>query len=196
MGRRRRRRETPLTHTFVVAAVNSRDPAMADYRCNGVADQVEINLAFAALGAAEGVVILLEGDFILAASIAFSANHQTLEGQGRSTRIDGTGLPAGAHPIVLSGFTDCSILSLAIEGNGGGGDITYCIFIENGADNFHVKDVTIIDSDSHGIRIAGTTINQGHIHRLHVELCDSAGIDVDMDAANVMRLPSAFWACV
>lgn len=178
MGRRRRRRETPLSHTFVVAAVDSRDPAMADYRCNGIADETEINLALAALGAAEGVIILLEGTFTTAASIAFTANNQTLRGQGRSTYIDGTGLPAGAHAIVLSGFTDCHILDLAVETQAGGLNVTHCVFIEDGANDFHVRGVTIVNSDDDGIHVEGTSIIQGHIHLCHVEAADGIGIAI------------------
>jgi len=184
MGRRRRRKPSPVSNSFVVAAVNSRDRWSADYVCDGVADEVDINTALAALGPGEGMVVLLEGDFTLAASIAFTAGHQSLQGQGRATRIDGTALPAGAHAIVLSGFTDCIIRDIAIEGLAGGGDTTHCIFIEDGADDFHVIDVTIINSDSDGIHIEGTTIAGGHIHRCRVEAADVEGIFIDMDDLN------------
>lgn len=185
MGRRRRRPPTPLYLRFVVAAVDSRDPTVANFVCNGVADEVEINLAFAALGAAEGVVELLEGTFTTAASIAFTANNQTLRGQGRSTYIDATALGAGVHGIVLSGFTDCHIWDLAVETNAGGGLATHCIFIEDGANDFHVRNVTIVNSDDDGIHVEGTTITVGHIHLCHVEAADGDGILVDMDAANL-----------
>lgn len=187
MGRRRRRKPSAVSNSFVVAAYNSRDTWSADYVCSGAADEVEINLAFAALGVAEGVVVLMEGDFTLAASIAFTANNQTLRGQGRSTYIDGTALGAGVHAIVLSGLIDCGIWDLAVETNAGGGNVTHGVFIEDGADNFHVRNVTIVNSDANGIHIEGTTINLGHIHLCHIEAADGYGIAVSMDALNFMN---------
>ena len=49
--------------TFVVAASNSRDKSGADYVCDGVGDQAEIQAAIDALPADGGSVLLLEGTY-------------------------------------------------------------------------------------------------------------------------------------
>ena len=65
--------------TRLVAAANANifSRARADYTCSGAADEVEINLALAVVGAG-GHVMLSEGTFTTAAPIAFTNNNQKL----------------------------------------------------------------------------------------------------------------------
>lgn len=78
----------PVAATLVVAASNSsqRGKDLADYVCDGVSDQVEINNALAALGAVGGCVLLLEGTYIVDGPINVPSN-ATLAGQGWGTII-------------------------------------------------------------------------------------------------------------
>lgn len=58
--------------TLIVAASNSKDAKRADYQCDGVDDQVQINAALAALPAlaqSRGSVFLMEGNYVLSAPI-------------------------------------------------------------------------------------------------------------------------------
>ena len=91
--------------TFVVATSNTLDTTRADYVGDGVADDVEINAAIAALPALGGRVILLEGDYVTAANIVLPAD-TTLEGQGRSTEITANG-NAVTNAIVINGSGVC-----------------------------------------------------------------------------------------
>jgi hypothetical protein len=74
--------------TVVVAAYNSSPEgrAGADYVCDGVADDVQINAAFTSGGSSPKRVVLLEGTFTLAASIVLVGDC-AIEGQGASTIV-------------------------------------------------------------------------------------------------------------
>ena len=73
--------------TFVVAADDSLHKNMANYVCSGAADEVEILLAINALPATGGEVVLLDGTYNVAASIAVARSNFTLRGMGRGTII-------------------------------------------------------------------------------------------------------------
>lgn len=83
--------------TFVIAADNSLDTTRADYICDGVADQVQINAAIAALPASGGKITLLEGDFNLSAQVTILVSNVTLEGSGWGTVIHPTAEGHGVH---------------------------------------------------------------------------------------------------
>ena len=71
------------TPTLVVAAHNSLHPAGANYVCDGVNDEVQINAAIAKLGTTGGVVQLLDGTFIIGANdcVRLTSNI-TVKGEG------------------------------------------------------------------------------------------------------------------
>ena len=83
------RRAGTMAAAFTVASNDATDAAKAtaDYVCDGVADDEEINAAIAALGSFGGTVELSEGDFNITATIVLE--HATnLIGQGiNSTNI-------------------------------------------------------------------------------------------------------------
>src|SRR3990167_10758410 len=70
--------------TFTVAAsdASAASIAMADYVCDGTADDVDINAAIAALPATGGKVMLTEGTFTIASPILLVSNCHLI-GQGR-----------------------------------------------------------------------------------------------------------------
>lgn len=76
--------------TLVVAASDSLNVLRADYRCDGVNDEVEINAAIAALPANGGSVQLLEGTYVLGTSITMNKAHVKLGGTGHATNITTT----------------------------------------------------------------------------------------------------------
>lgn len=173
------------TSTIVVSASNSIDPTLAPaaYRCSGAADEVEINAALTAAAAVGGEVLLLEGKYVPAAPIIPPAGSLVLRGLGRATLIQPAAMFGNA--INVTGRDDIVIRDLAIDTKTGG-TFGHCIFIEDGSDRFRVENVWIIDSDSDGIHVEGTTIDTGHIEGCHILAADGTGIKVDMDAANFM----------
>jgi len=174
------------TATVVIAAVDAslQARAQADFVCDGVADDVEINAALNILPASGGRVMLSEGTFVLAAPIVFPANNIWLRGMGRPTLIDGDALTTGNHAISLTGRTGCAIKKLTIQTQTGGGKTCHCIFADDGCNNLSIHDVTIVDSDSDGIHIEGTNVFDIHIRGLRVDDVDDYGIYVGMDGAN------------
>jgi len=75
------------TATIIVAANDSLDKTRADYVCDGIADQEEINNAINALPTSGGRVLLLEGTYNISAPITILKNNVTLEGQGVGTKL-------------------------------------------------------------------------------------------------------------
>lgn len=167
----------------------SREPDRSgNYFCDGVADEVEINLALNyANTLVGGEVVLLEGTYTLAATITFPGNGLVLRGIGRKTIINVPDLtPTTFNGITLTGRDECVIKDLAIQTAAGGGDTVHCIFLEDGSDHFLIENVWIVESDANGIHIEGTDINYGTIHHCHITGCDDDGINADMDAANYL----------
>jgi len=110
------------TATLVVAASNASAlaKAEADYVCDGVADNVQIQAAIDALPASGGKVLLSEGTFTIAAAISI-ANRLILQGQGRdNTKIIQVAAAGGVNLIINgSGTTlgQVQIRSLTLDGN-------------------------------------------------------------------------------
>jgi len=125
-----------------------------------------------------------DGTYSITDSITLTQNNIILEGDGQNTFIDGDGLATGEHAIVISGVTGCVVRNLRIQTEDGGGKVCHCIFIEDGADQTHIEEVAIDDSDSDGIHIEGTTMYDVAIHDVTINDADGYGIFVDMDGAN------------
>ena len=89
--------------TFVVAASHSLHKEHADYVCDGVDDQVEIQAAIDALTTAGGTIVLLEGSFTISASINWPAK--------KGIRLVGTSTGESADStIVLADDSNCSMI--------------------------------------------------------------------------------------
>jgi hypothetical protein len=74
--------------TLVIAASDSPDKSSANYICDGVADQVQINAAIEALPASGGKIVLLPGSFMCTDIISLKPNLPlTIEGQGSNSII-------------------------------------------------------------------------------------------------------------
>jgi len=77
------------TATMIVAADDSLHKNMADYVCDGTADNVEIQAALDALPATGGEVHLLDGTYVIADDIVLDS-YQTLSGCGSNTILSTT----------------------------------------------------------------------------------------------------------
>jgi parallel beta-helix repeat protein len=176
----------PRVATLYVAASDAldRSRAQADFLCHGIADQVEINQALNALPAVGGRVVLSEGQFILAAPIVIPANNIILEGQGWATFINGNNLLTNNHAVRLSAHLACEIKNLTVRTQAGGGKVSHCIFIEDGANDTLIENVYFQDSDSDAIHIEGTSILRIRILKCFIDGADENGIHITMDALN------------
>lgn len=113
----------PRTATLVVAASNSSvaGKSSADYVCDGVSDNVEINAAITALGVTGGKVVLLEGLFAIATAILLASN-VSLEGQGNGTVLripnaTNTTFNVIQNSDTINGNTSITVSNLKIDGN-------------------------------------------------------------------------------
>ena len=120
------------TATLVVAASDSswRGRESADYVCDGVSDQVQINDALewlASEGRTGGKVMLLEGTYIIDSHILMPSNTQ-IEGQGHSSVIkikDGYTLPPAPNRYLYmitnkdgsNGNSHLRVAHLTLDGN-------------------------------------------------------------------------------
>lgn len=97
----------PRSSTTLVVAASGSVAALrgqADYICDGVADNVQIQAAIDALSSG-GRIYLTEGEFILSGGITLSG-HIELCGVGYGTNLNASGLPSGTHVITVSSGTD------------------------------------------------------------------------------------------
>jgi parallel beta-helix repeat protein len=108
------------TATRIVAANDSLDKTGADYVCDGIADQEEINQAINDLPTSGGRVLLLEGTYNISSPITILKNNVTLEGQGAGTKLF---LVNGANCNVINvgngatALEGIRIANLRIDGN-------------------------------------------------------------------------------
>ena len=103
--------------TKVVASSTASDlqKAQADYVCDGVADDVEIQAAINALPAAGGSVFLTDGTFYLTATLSRAINGVTLMGQGLATRLQNNGVTA---LINVTAVADWLLLWFTVDAGG------------------------------------------------------------------------------
>lgn len=163
--------------TLVVSAVNSLDPTLAPaaYRCDGVADNVEINAAIVAANAVGGgEVQLLEGTYTLAASVSPLSN-VFLAGNGPATIIDG-GIVC--HAIDINGQSHIFISELSCQTTAGGGQPLNGINIHGGSTTLYIYNLHIHESDQDGIAIssADDTIT---CNVIHYDDIDRHGVNCD-----------------
>ena len=117
--------------TLIVAAsdASAKSIAGADYTCDGVADDVQIQAAIDALPAGGGKVKLSEGVFNIVSLIDLTSSCR-LEGHGKSTILKPSG---DNHVIVFSaGSTRAELANLYIWDEVGNQTTTAAILLNNG----------------------------------------------------------------
>jgi parallel beta-helix repeat protein len=155
------------TATRIVAASNSLDKSSADYVCDGVHDEEEINRAISDLADVGGTVLLLEGTYNIGSAgsrileIEFGGEQAEVEmvygiyissnvslvGQGKSTvlALDSANFSGSTeffNPVILSNNQNAEISDLAIDGRSYRDVPTCSIFLIN-ADNSVISNCTI-----------------------------------------------------
>lgn len=161
---------------YTVAASNS--PAIlkarADYVCDGTADESEINTALAL-----GNVILVEGTYNIAATIAMPDNTQ-LKGSGDGTILVVT---TGISVITDNGTTGISISDLKITGNGTASQRgIYMTSVGSGTGTTAVTGCVIENVYITGVDLAGIELEQcanSLINNIRTSDIDFDGIVID-----------------
>lgn len=148
--------------TKVVAASDSLDPTRADYQCDGVDDDLDIETAIAALPAEGGRIVLLEGTYILGATLDIAKDYVTIEGNGPNTIIQGV---TGFATITISATADhITNRNLQIK-NTGTAATDYCVSIAAGTPTYITFDHCWFEGGYAGIYILD------HCEPLFIEGC-------------------------
>lgn len=159
--------------TIVVAASNAKDKDNADYVCDGVADEAEIEAAIAALPASGGLVQLSEGTFYISTPIDVLKSNVTIAGMG--TGLTNLFLVNGANcNVIVVGngalsLSNVCIRDLTIDGNranqtaGGIGIYFY------GASDYILYDCSVINV--HGVNNYNGTLRADYCHRAVIIGC-------------------------
>lgn len=168
--------------TIVVAASNSLDPTLAPvaYRCDGVADEVEINAAIVAMAAVGGSVILLDGTYVLAASIV-TAGSLYLLGSGPATIINAG---VAAHAIDINNDQYVELGFFVVQTTSGGVTAFNPINIRGGSSDIYIHNIRIAQSDNDGIAITQND-DLVHIHDVYMTEIDRYPINCDGDDCSI-----------
>jgi len=135
------------TPTVLVAASNAKTTSGADYVCDGVDDQNEINEAIASLGATGGIVRLSEGTFYITSSINLSSN-VTIEGAGAGTELMiPDALNVDLSMFTASDSTKIRITNLQANVNSSGNTGYQTFFDISNSKNILVKNCFVNDFD-------------------------------------------------
>ena len=71
--------------SLTIASKDSPNKQKADYVCDGIADQVEIQKAIDSLPSSGGMIELFEGTFNFSDDVEITKSNVTIKGAGRST---------------------------------------------------------------------------------------------------------------
>ena len=143
----------PITAaTFVVAASNSLHKDRADFICDGIDDQEEIQAAIDALPESGGTIILLEGTYNISAPINILKNNITLAGVGWATKIyivNGSNCDAIVIGNGLTSLSNIVIRDLQIDGNGANQNYGVGLIYLYGGSGYEIKYCCIINCYLH-----------------------------------------------
>lgn len=154
--------------TFLVAAsdASASSKARADYICDGVDDQVQINAAIAALPAGGGRVVLSEGTFLISDTISDQGkSNVALVGQGDSTIIklaDNTITVVALVQIELTNVSGWMLADFKYDGNRANQVqvlSSHAVHLDQ-VTNSIVKNVTFRDTVVTSLRIEASSENQ------------------------------------
>lgn len=104
--------------TVAAADTPAAKKALADFACDGIADEVEINAAIASVGPRGGKVSLLEGTFVTAAPILLHTSHVIVEGQGKGATEIQAAHAGGIMECNENDISDVGLRDLQLNPNG------------------------------------------------------------------------------
>jgi Right handed beta helix region len=160
--------------TKIVAASNASAQmlAAADYVCDGVADEVQINAALTALGSVGGRVLLSEGTFTLAAPIVFVGVRRVLQGMGMGATIlaivNAGGAPINTNIVNLNAHY-CEVSDLTVDGNkANNASATGMVLVNMTSDSPLVQRVRMLNSAMYGI-VSQASVQNGVVRDCLIE---------------------------
>ncbi|HET8709649.1 MAG TPA: right-handed parallel beta-helix repeat-containing protein [Candidatus Saccharimonadales bacterium] len=176
---------------IIVAASNakSRSKTIADYQCDGSADEVEINQAIAAASALPngGIVKLTEGTFTVADTDADGhciklLSKVTLTGQGAGTLImQANAVNGKVVSTTASGVDNVVIANLVVDGNSANnpGTGSHCVYGGGSTTRLTVRGVEARNAAARGLSLNG---DDNLIEACEFHHNGNAGIGVETSA--------------
>lgn len=140
--------------TLYVAAKDAKFPKLADYSCDGINDEKEIQAAIDALPAAGGRVVLSDGTFVLSGVVTMN-KAGIVEGQGRGTRVQQT---ANSDFFNIT-VDNVAVRHMYLDGSTLPASPTLGTGVKVGtsADQVVVEGITA-EQTYHGVAVAGTNV--------------------------------------
>lgn len=167
---------------IVVAAYNASEQAqaMADYVCDGVADNVEIQAAIDSLPASGGKVLLTEGSFLISGTVSLpSTKRMTLAGLGPVTSELYLAASANCEMLLVQGQQQV-VTDLSLNGNYANNAAgSYGIRVTN--TKVWLERLWITNTKTTGIYIIGTAGTPAHANKLtnlYLSGCQQDGIEL------------------
>jgi hypothetical protein len=187
----------------IVAASNASAEikAQADYVCDGVADQVEINAAIVTLiTGSGGTVVLSEGTFTLAAPVVMSGVGKTvLCGMGMGATVlqvvAAGGAPINTNIVQLNtGY--CELRDLTVDGNkANNASATSMVLVNMTAVNSPaVQRVRMINSGAYGL-VTGSSTQNGLVRDCISENAGNHGMVLRAGSASGVAQPMVASGC-
>lgn len=177
-----------MTATVVVAASDSLNKAAANYVCDGVADDVEIQAAINALPAGGGKVVLLEGIYNVNNRIDLCSN-AVLEGSGWGTQliVVPATFPNTASVIRLLSISNSIVKDLLIDGEWDNGRVNEDHGVELAlAVSCQVENVYVKQCRGQGILTGGTSSRYCTISKCILEREEHRGINIGASARHIV----------
>ena len=171
--------------TLVVSASDSLHKERADYVCDGVDDQVEIQAAIDALPNGGGEVILLEGLYWINANINLKSN-VTVSGQGYGTHLKNTDGSVVRKLFRANSKENIILEKMRIDNNrdGHGGSGLWgagCVFFDY-VQYSTVRDCWLEDSANENLEFSGG--NHNSVINVRSTGCDSNAFSLDDEENN------------
>jgi len=153
----------PATYVIATSDSNEKSAHRADYKCDGTADDAQINAAITALPTNGGTIVLMEGTYDITATISITKPVK-LCGVGWSTILK----PSADVSVITVGNgstaeTDVEICHLQIDGNKSSLTSTsHGVYFNTSISRSSVHDCYIHDTHDTGIHMV--TVNQVNIY--------------------------------
>lgn len=150
--------------TKIVAAFDAISTSGANYVCDGVDDQTQINSAITALGSTGGIVQLTEGTYLLSDSVLISSK-VILQGCGPNTVVKIKNGNSASFGVIenknqdATGNTSIVIRNLKIDGNKAGSSGTNDGIAFYNVDKFIIYNVVGADMRQDGVSLQTAASN-------------------------------------
>lgn len=159
---------------------------LADYVCDGVADEAEIAAAFAALPASKGSVRLSEGTFAISTTLTLSIENSQLQGSGLGTQLVAvTNMAVTQTSIINITGNFIQVSDLGVDGNKANQSSGPCIPMLISGNDVHIDHVSVINGKT-GLTLSniGSSGDRSVITRCMASGSEGTGIQITAGLAS------------